>query len=1822
MKPLYTVLIFFCSVSLLAQPTTTPPLVAQYAPVLAKDPQQPPLKMLCDPSGTLTISCEGENRNNGTGNNDPSDGAFMTWEAQGSSTGLYHSQIIQGSFIRQIGMGSTNVSVFPEEADGTMRVSLAIGGNTTNACIDPGTWIVRVWEVLDDNGDGRPDRDGNGDIIGCYTECTLEFLPSCPTGIPFSADVVGAGCTTGGSISLVDFSPEDIYCDGFATFSWTGPNGFTSTAQDITNLDPGDYTFVLNDFYNCATDPLTVTIGVAAATEITCGNPQAPSVLMGNDGSFDVEITDGVGPFNINFSGPVTSNRLGMLGTNTVTNVAAGDYLVTVTDNATGCEQTCTVVVPAPPCAVAFTVELDNIGNVVLTILDGQPNFVVDFSGTVGTPQAGLGPYSESTITLSANLFEAGNYVFFVREEDRPDCENFAEFTIPGPDCSTFALSELNAVDPTCGLDNGSISISLAGGNGGDNITWISGPGIDDANENSFSLNGLPGGLYSFQAFDAEGCFVEGQTGLVAADPLVFDCSGVGESCPDADDGKIGLTISGGTPPFTLNYSALDPNGDFLDSQTNITVMDGDSLFNLPPGDYTLNVTDAAGCSSGCNTVIEALTCPILPGDDQSITLDSVINATVVNATGRIVVSLSGTPDWEYRVVSTTGGQDTTRITSLTPDTLLGLEIDTYQLFLLIPEDTAMLGSSVGNGTCCLPTGGGGPFTFVVEGPECEMTVTATGQDITCFGADDGVVSLTTQNANGTPVIVWNEPALTGFDLTGLPPGGYSGVVTDDSGCGVPFTAVVNEPPPVEVFISEAQAVSCGGAADGELLADVVNAAGDVAYLWDVPGAANTPFVDNLPADTYTVEVTDGNGCSATATYILAEPTPLDLGCGTNDETNIGTGDGQVFFSLSGGNEPYELLLDGAPVPRPAQDTFQPLAPGEYVVAVIDANGCTATCTAIVNPGGCGDFSVSLLTEQPDCANANGSSLAVPDGNNGTVTFGWSHGPASAMATDLAPGDYSVTATDQFGCTASESLVVEPFADFPTLTVGEFGTTCADGCTALSFSVFGPAPVRVHYTLERAGTQVQGSVDESGGVATLHLCPTDFGFAQWEATTVTFDSIVAANGCARPSGEVRDIPVFAPALGTVDPVICASDTFLLGDQSFHADRLTGEAVLPGASSNGCDSVVTVNLSFFPEAVSTVDRVVCAGDTIFIAGQRFQADRATGEVVLAGASANGCDSTVAVNLSFFPEAVGSVNPQICPGDRFVLAGQVFDETRLAGEVVLAGASADGCDSTVTVSLTILAPASAPLSTTICAADTLFVGNEAFTFNRPAGNVVFPGAAANGCDSTVNVGLDFFAQLTGTFDTTICAGSSFEYAGRAFSEAVDELLVPLPVASTNGCDSLVSLTVRLRAVPSVSISGDGVTCDDGTVDISITYDGPAEADVELSSNPGDLISVVRGTTTVQRPVEPGTVITILSAEDGDPCPLTTGGSITVRRTDLAARIAVMSGDSLFAVSCAEGSDGAVIALAEGGVGPFTFDWNTGGQEEELRDLPPGNYAVIVTSGRGCNARAQVSLTAPDTLAVQVGRREATCLDPTPALLLRNIGGGTGPYLYSLDGGASFVTAGILPDTLAADGTITLTVEDSNGCTLTRDVEFAPAPVGQLRAMPENALITRGDSVEITVLTDLDAAGFVLTPGPPEPIRTVAFFVSPDSTTTYFITAVDSAGCTASDAVTVVVDQFVPVYTPNAFSPNQDGTNDLFRVYGGPNVVAFSDFAIFDRWGNRVFDLAGPISPDEENWGWDGRASDGRPHQSAVYVFSVIATYTNGTTQVVEGEFVLSR
>lgn len=294
-----------------------------------------------------------------------------------------------------------------------------------------------------------------------------------------------------------------------------------------------------------------------------------------------------------------------------------------------------------------------------------------------------------------------------------------------------------------------------------------------------------------------------------------------------------------------------------------------------------------------------------------------------------------------------------------------------------------------------------------------------------------------------------------------------------------------------------------------------------------------------------------------------------------------------------------------------------------------------------------------------------------------------------------------------------------------------------------------------------------------------------------------------------------------------------------------------------------------------------------------------------------------------------------------------------------------------------------------------------------------------------------------------------------------------------------------------------------------------------------------------------------------------------------------------------SCYGEADGEVYAQAGGGTPPYRYFWN--GQERAfpVTGLLPGTCSVRVTDSHGCVLDTTVYLQESDSLSGSIAYSRVPCAEACVAKAAARISGGTPPYRYQWDNGDTGRVA-----TALCYGTHSLVVTDANGCSFSLqffvdDSNTFPQPV---QAWADRYLIYAGETVTLSA-TDL-GEGFRYHWRPSDGLyqtRLPQVTAEPKDSITYVVEVRDQDGCLRSDTVRIrvitVICDYPYVFVPNTFSPNGDGLNDVLYVRG--EWVERLHFAIYDRWGEKVFETENP----EE--GWDGTYR-GKPCEQGVYVY----------------------
>ncbi|MCB0518860.1 MAG: T9SS type A sorting domain-containing protein [Lewinellaceae bacterium] len=299
----------------------------------------------------------------------------------------------------------------------------------------------------------------------------------------------------------------------------------------------------------------------------------------------------------------------------------------------------------------------------------------------------------------------------------------------------------------------------------------------------------------------------------------------------------------------------------------------------------------------------------------------------------------------------------------------------------------------------------------------------------------------------------------------------------------------------------------------------------------------------------------------------------------------------------------------------------------------------------------------------------------------------------------------------------------------------------------------------------------------------------------WQGEVYTADAIVRDTVFYAffDSVFITEIAVLPAANGQLQQTLCAGESLTVNGSVYNEANPSGTEVLQGASWQGCDSNLVVSLSFLPGANGILEQSLCPGESITVNGTVYDENHPNGTEILANSSWQGCDSTVSVSLSFWPTANGLFQQTLCPSESLIINGTAYDEANPTGVETFPNASWHGCDSTLAISLDFYETAVSTIAETLCTGGSLMVNGTLYDETNPSGTEILPNANWQGCDSIIHVSLSFLPAANGALEQTLCFGGSLSINGTVYDEANPTGTELLPNASWQGCDSTLSISL---------------------------------------------------------------------------------------------------------------------------------------------------------------------------------------------------------------------------------------------------------------------------------------------------------------------------------------------------------------------------------------------------------------------------------------------
>jgi hypothetical protein len=1409
------------------------------------------------------------------------------------------------------------------------------------------------------------------DANGCNTSVSITITEPTPLNVTITGtDLPCNGVNTGSINSSVSGGTSAVAY----TYSWTGPNGFVSTSQNLTNLFAGTYCLNVQDDNNCnlaldscitIIEPDSIFFNGTIVTPITCFGL--------NNGIVDLNVTGGTvaGNYNYAWTGPGVFSAT----TQDINNLSPGTYDVTVTDD-NGCTNDTTIVFTQPPALTISETHIDiscfqfNDGSINLTVGGGTPTLT-----TVWSPS----PTPIANNVLNPSSLSPGNYTATVTDANGCSISTVISITEPNP-----LTVNLLGTDLLCnGINNGAINTTVSGGTVAANYSysWIGPNGFFSTNQN---INALAAGTYCVNIQDDNGCSLNLDSCIVISEPnqLFFNGTLVAPiSCFGLNNGAIDLTVIGGTVAGNYNFSWTGPGG---------FVSGSEDISNLIPGTYDVIVTDDNGCTSDSTFTF---TQPV----QLTVTTSSVPTSCSSNDGSVTALPVGGTVAGNYGIQWSNGGTNLIPGNSLTESNLGAGCYD-----VLITDDNGCTATAQE----CLNS---------VNPPNVVFTTT----DANCNGACDGSVTIVISAGTAPYTTAWTSTDPTFVspgtnNIFGLCVADYTLTVTDAANCVFNQTVSVGAPGSIIIDNASITDALCFGTNTGAV--DITVSGGTVAGAYTFNWLGSNSFsstnedVTGLGTGSYCVSISDDNGCSLDSCFTINEPTELVINSISSSDAQCNVPSGSVTVVAAGGTVGAGYgysWVNLVPTVVGTTQTVNGVLNDTYTVTVTDANGCTVQGSVPVNPTNGPAISVDGFTDVTCAGGANGTISTSAFGGTGSLTYSWSSIPAGFTAgnvanlSGLSGGTYVVTVGDGAACNSFEVITIAEALPMTILNnvidavcFGANGTidiTVQGGTSALgtylydwSFNGFG-AYVDTEDVSLAAGSYSVIVADDNG-------CAINGGpFIINEPTEISLATSSTQSACTLATGSVSVVATDGTPGYTYQWFDVISGV-QVGNSTSVNNLMSGCYSVDVTDLNGCvqsDNVCVSDLNG-PVLTFVPTNIICNG-------------AATGAINLTVVPSSGVQSISWTSLLGFTASTEDITGLVADDYAVVVtetngcvSGLSVTLTESVAMSITASLLNPDCFNSPTGSIDIT------VSNAVGAPVFSWTGPSGFTAATEDITGLVDGVYsvtiidANNCQLDTSITLGPLPALTVTTSNQPSAclsntgvvtatanggvpGYGYVWTSTTFTGvngATEANLPPdtytITVTDANGCVVTATETVTLTNPPIITLNtlnnADCFGNSSGSIFVTVTSGTPAYTFNWTGPvgfvNPGteDLINVPQGTYTLD-------VVDAAGCSSGPQ-------SFTVTEPNQPLTIAGIATDIL----CNGANNGTVDITVSGGTTPFSFSWSQTGvpfsTNEDPNGLGAGTFDVVATDANGCTINDSYTIAEPTALTVTATGSTSSC------------------------------------------------------------------------------------------------------------------------------------------------------------------------------------------------------------------------------------------------------
>ncbi|MEP7197599.1 MAG: SdrD B-like domain-containing protein [Saprospiraceae bacterium] len=606
-------------------------------------------------------------------------------------------------------------------------------------------------------------------------------------------------------------------------------------------------------------------------------------------------------------------------------------------------------------------------------------------------------------------------------------------------------------------------------------------------------------------------------------------------------------------------------------------------------------------------------------------------------------------------------------------------------------------------------------------------------------------------------------------------------------------------------------------------------------------------------------------------------------------------------------------------------------------------------------------------------------------------------------------------------------------------------------------------------------------------------------------------------------------------------------------------------------------------------IDTVEYTLCYNDSIKVENIWFSRNYPNGEILYKGSASFGCDSSIFVNLQFLPSPVGSIDTAICEDAQIIIHNEIFDKNLTSGQIILKNAALNTCDSIINVNINIKKSSTIKIDSSVCRGNFIIFKGIRFDSTNPSGLIQLINSV--GCDSLIEFNLKFNTATTHTIDTSICKGKKLNIQNIIFDESNPKGSILLPRSNSQGCDSILNIILTFKApiiskIDSNVCKGDfiifnGIKFDssnssgliqlinsngcDSLVDFNLNFKSPSIKIIDTSICKGNKVNIQNVIFDESNPK--GSIV--LPGSNGQGCDSILNILLSFRDpTSSKLDTFICEGEDLRIHNVIFNKANPKANIVLNGINAqqcdSTIEVNVSFIEQPIVNIDTsvcvGGYVTI--DNRIFDEKNQKGqLVYPASVANVCDSIVNVSLTFLPQYLNTDSIVECGEYYWDVTG-----------ETYTESQFLEMKGLSHFGC----DSNYTL----NLKILPTYTFVDSACGLN-KFLWEINGTNY-------------------KNSGLYKTSLTTREGCDSIRLLYLEIIGEGEVYVPNVFSPNGDNMNDKLSIFANNDVKMIDLFLIFDRWGNKVYELEG-FHPNNTNLGWDGTLN-GQRLNPAVFAYYV--------------------